>query len=79
MSSSSPLFIGLDSSTQALKAIVVDAKLNIVQETRVGFEEDLPQYKTKKGAIVAQDGSVLAPVLMYVEAMEKVFDQLKQE
>jgi xylulokinase len=77
--SSSPLFIGLDNSTQALKAVVIDEHLNTHYEHRLDFSEDLPEYKTKSGVIVTEDGSVLAPVLMYVEAMEKVFENLKSQ
>ena len=76
---SSPLYIGLDNSTQALKAVVIDQHLNTLYEHRLDFADDLPEYKTKSGVIIADDGSVLAPVLMYVEAMEKVFDNLKSQ
>ena len=79
MAETSPLYIGLDNSTQALKAVVIDQHLNTLYEHRLDFTDDLPEYKTRSGVIVADDGSVLAPVLMYVEAMEKVFDNLKSQ
>jgi xylulokinase len=79
MCSLPPLFIGLDNSTQALKAVVVDVDLQTVYEYRLDFSQDLPHYKTKSGVIIAEDGSVVAPVLMYVEALEAVFDNLKQK
>ena len=79
MAETSPLYIGLDNSTQALKAVVIDQHLNTLYEHRLDFTDDLPEYNTRGGVIVADDGSVLAPVLMYVEAMEKVFDNLNSQ
>lgn len=37
-------FLGIDLSTQALKAIVVDRQLREVKSFQVGFDQDLPHY-----------------------------------
>lgn len=82
MPASSPLFLGLDVSTQAIKAVVLDQHLKLVQEARVGFDEDLPQWKTTNGVFVdvnGEKGAVKAPVMMYVEALDMVLDRLKAE
>lgn len=39
------LFIGFDFSTQQLKAIVLDDKLNLVCEESVVFDSDLPEFR----------------------------------
>lgn len=52
----SDLFLGLDCSTQALKAVVLDARLELVSEVRVDFDVDLgAKYGVKKGVVVSND------------------------
>ena len=59
------MFLGLDCSTQQLKAVVIDRHLRIRSETSVAFDRDLSHYKTKNGVYV--DGNqVLSP---YVSAI----------
>lgn len=54
------MFLGLDCSTQQLKAVVIDDRLRIRHEASVGFDNDLPHYETRKGVHV--DGKqVLSP------------------
>ena len=38
--STGPLLLGLDSSTQSLKATVIDSSLNVVAEADVNFDGD---------------------------------------
>lgn len=52
----SDLFLGLDCSTQALKAVVLDSRLELVTEVRVDFDADLgAKYGVKKGVIVSNE------------------------
>ncbi|EPX71971.1 xylulose kinase [Schizosaccharomyces octosporus yFS286] len=63
------MFLGLDLSTQQLKGVTVNEKLDIVQEVVVDFEKDFPSYKTTKG--VYKDGhEVVAPVPMWLDALD---------
>jgi xylulokinase len=79
-SDTSPLYLGLDCSTQALKAVLTTSSLQVITEYRVDFSKDLPQYGTKSGVLVDEkDGSIMAPVKMYVEAMDKVMDGLREQ
>ena len=41
----SSLWLGLDLSTQKLKATVVDSSLNLILDLAVDFEADLPSFK----------------------------------
>lgn len=77
--SSQPLFLGLDLSTQQLKAIVITQDLDIVHESAVNFARDLPQYGTENGAIKGPDeGEVTSPVAMWVEAMDLLLARMKE-
>lgn len=71
------LFLGLDSSTQSLKATALDANLHVVSSWSVHFDSQLPHYNTKDGVHRGPAGRVTAPVLMWVEALELLFDKLK--
>ncbi|KAK6940310.1 Carbohydrate kinase, FGGY, N-terminal [Dillenia turbinata] len=72
------LFLGLDSSTQSLKATVLDANLNVVASEIVHFDSELPHYKTKDGVYRDQSvsGRIVSPTLMWVEALDLLFQKL---
>ncbi|CAG9818027.1 unnamed protein product [Phaedon cochleariae] len=71
-------FLGLDLSTQQLKAAVCDDGLHIAHEVAVNFETDLPEFRTHAGAIIdkADNRNVSAPVLMWVKALDILMDRL---
>ena len=77
----SDLFLGLDSSTQSLSAVVVDLSTRqVVHETSLNFDKILPAYGTQNGVLRSQDPAVVhAPPLMWVEALDVLMAQLKQE
>nr|DAD41617.1 TPA_asm: hypothetical protein HUJ06_015940 [Nelumbo nucifera] len=66
------LFLGFDSSTQSLKATVLDSNLNIVASEIVHFDSELPHYKTKDGVYrdPSENGRIVSPTLMWVEALD---------
>lgn len=71
-------FLGLDSSTQSLKATVLDSNLNIVGSELVRFDSDLPHYKTKDGVYrdPSINGRIVSPTLMWVEALDLILSKL---
>ena len=78
--STNPLFLGLDLSTQQLKAILLDQDLSIVHESSVHFDRDLPHYGTVNGAIRGpSSGEVTSPVEMWLEAIDLLFQRLKTD
>ncbi|KAI0031449.1 actin-like ATPase domain-containing protein [Vararia minispora EC-137] len=78
MTDAQPLFLGLDLSTQQLKAILVDEDSVVVHESAVGFDRDLPHYGTINGAIRGpDDGEVTSPVAMWLEAMDLLLQRMK--
>lgn len=75
-----PLFLGLDASTQSLKASLLSSTLDVISELSVHFDSDLPQYGTKGGVLSGPEGSgeVYSPVIMVVQAMDMLFDKIKK-
>ncbi|XP_015183446.1 PREDICTED: xylulose kinase isoform X3 [Polistes dominula] len=77
--SSNATYLGLDLSTQQLKAVVVDDDLGILHETSVQFDNDLPEFRTYGGVVQKKYEShvVVAPTLMWVKALDMILDKLR--
>lgn len=75
----SRLFLGLDSSTQSLSAVIIDLDSGkVVAEEGINFAEDLPQYGTDHGVLTNDDPRVAhAPPLMWAEALDLLFARLR--
>ncbi|MDA3800103.1 MAG: FGGY-family carbohydrate kinase [Kiritimatiellae bacterium] len=70
-------YLGLDLSTQGLKAVVIDSDLQIIFETSVNFDKELSEFGTEGGALI--DGeTVTAPSLMFVKALDMVMEKLSE-
>ncbi|WP_035607276.1 FGGY family carbohydrate kinase [Haloferula sp. BvORR071] len=72
------MFLGLDSSTQSLSAIVIDpASGQIVREVSVNFGAALPAYNSPSGFIPGgKDGEVHADPRMWLDALDLALKQL---
>lgn len=77
--SASPLFLGLDSSTQGIKALVIEpASGRIVASEAVNFGKDLPEYRCVDGVLAHADPLVKhADPLVWVAALDLVLARLK--
>ena len=75
------LFLGLDSSTQSLSAIVIDYDTRrVVYDKSLNFDKTLPQYGTQNGALHSDDPLVVhSPPLMWAEALDVLFAQMKHD
>jgi xylulokinase len=75
------LFLGLDSSTQSLSGIVIDYDTRrIVYENSLNFDKVLPHYGTQNGTLRSDDPLVVhSPPLMWAEALDVFFAQMKQD
>jgi len=72
----SPLFLGLDLSTQQLKAIVIAEDTSVVYESAVNFTKDLPQYGTVHGVTTGPGpDEVTSPVAMWVHALDLLMER----
>ncbi|KAI8984634.1 hypothetical protein BDF20DRAFT_834126 [Mycotypha africana] len=70
-------YLGLDLSTQQLKCTLINDEHTIVWEKAVNFDNDLPEFGTKHGAIV-NDNVVTSPTLMWVAALDMLLCSLKE-
>lgn len=73
-----PLFLGLDLSTQGLKAVLIDSEGTLVHESSVNFDRDLPSYGTTNGAVRGPDpGEVTSPVRMWLDAYDLIMERMR--
>ncbi|XP_048468348.1 xylulose kinase isoform X2 [Rhincodon typus] len=71
-------YLGVDLSTQQMKAMAIDNNLNVIHETNVKFDEDLPEFRTQGGAHVHDDKlTVTTPVLLWVKALDILLERMK--
>lgn len=75
------LYLGFDLSTQQLKIIVTNDTLNHLQTFNVEFDKAYKEkYGIKKGVITNEStGEIISPVLMWLDAINHVFDEMKQD
>lgn len=74
------LFAGWDVSTQSTKLLVIDAESRqIVFNQAINYDQDLPQYQTKEGAIQGLgEGASESDPNMWIEALEILLQRLAQ-
>lgn len=72
-------FLGLDSSTQSLSALLIDTDAGkVVAERSVNFGARLPQYQSPTGFLPNADPSIKhADPLMWVEALDLLLHELR--
>ena len=72
------MFLGLDSSTQSLTAVLIDPTSGeIACQLSVNFGSDLPHYRSPSGFIPGgSGGEVHANPLMWLEALDLLFSRL---
>ena len=75
------LFLGLDSSTQSLSAVVIDYdRRKVVYEKSLNFDHALPPTKPKTACCPIRDPLVKhSPPLMWAEALDLLFATMKKE
>ncbi|KAK4294400.1 hypothetical protein Pmani_032982 [Petrolisthes manimaculis] len=71
-------YLGLDFSTQQVKGIVINDRLEVTHEAAVQFDNDLPEYRTHGGVQVRDDGGIVtSPTIMWVKALDMLMDKLR--
>jgi xylulokinase len=75
------LFLGLDSSTQSLSAVVIDYdRRKVVFDKSLNFDQTLPRYKTQNGVLPNRDPLVKhSPPLMWAEALDALFATMQKD
>ena len=72
-------FLGLDFSTQQLKALLIDDHLKVVYEDAVKFDTELPEYGTNGGVhLNVEAKTATSPTLMWVKALDLLLNRLKK-
>ncbi|KAL0484794.1 xylulokinase, partial [Acrasis kona] len=76
------LYLGIDLGTQSIKASVLSSvgdsgNLSVICNHSVDYDKALPQYKTKGGVQEKGDGVVTVPTNLWIEALERLLDELK--
>ena len=75
------LFLGLDSSTQSVSAVVIDCdSRKVVYDKSLNFDKALPQYGTQNGVLPNADPLVKhSSPLMWAEALDLLFAEMKKD
>ncbi|XP_041824189.1 xylulose kinase [Melanotaenia boesemani] len=75
----SPLYLGLDFSTQQLKVVAIDGNLNVVHQDNVQFDSELSEFRTQGGVHIHADRlTVTSPVLMWIKALDLLLNKMKR-
>ena len=72
------LYLGLDSSTQSLSALVIDTEAGqVVLQDAVNFGQDLPEYGSPQGFLPNPDAKLRhGDPLLWVAALELLFTKI---
>lgn len=75
------LFLGLDSSTQSLSAVLIDLDTHkVVYEKSLNFDQALPQFKTQNGVLRNRDPLVKhSTPLLWAAALDLLLAQMKKD
>jgi xylulokinase len=73
------LFLGLDSSTQSLSALVVDTDTGrVVLDRSINYGSALPEYRSPHGFLEHADPAVKhSDPVMWVDALERLLDDMR--
>jgi len=71
-------FLGLDSSTQGLTAVVIDYETGEILLHQIKYEERLPKYGTTSGFYNLGNNVFHSSPLMWADALDLMFEDLKK-
>ena len=74
-------FLGLDSSTQSLSAVVIDLdSRKVIYEKSLNFDQALPQFKTRNGVLPNRDPLVKhSSPRLWAAALDQLFATMKND
>src|SRR6188474_358872 len=74
------VYLGFDASTQSLTATLIEideGRREILLETSMVYDAELPEYGTDRGVLRGADPAVVtAPPLMWVDALDRMMARL---
>lgn len=72
-------YLGLDSSTQGLKAVIIDGR-GIIAEESINFGNDLPEYHSPNGFLENEDPEIChGDPLLWAAALDLLFLRMKEK
>ena len=73
-------FLGIDCSTQSMKGLVID-ELSLTVQTKIliNYDKDLSHFHTQNGVYLAEEKQVYSNPLMWVEALDLLFEKLQNK
>ena len=75
-----PTFLGLDSSTQSLSAVIINSESGSLKEASVNFGNDLPEYGLPSGYDSSVErGEVHSNPLMWLDALDLLLGKMKAD
>ncbi|HAA76080.1 TPA: carbohydrate kinase [Candidatus Latescibacteria bacterium] len=76
-----PLYLGIDSSTQSMTGVVIDTDSgSMITETSINFDEHFGSvYGVTNGVVDLGQGVVHSYPLMWIDALEALFEALKRD
>lgn len=78
MNRSENMYLGIDSSTQSLKAVLMNSDREIVADIAVNFDSDLPEFRTQGGVHRQSDRiTVTSPAIMWVKALDMLLKRMR--
>lgn len=74
-------YLGLDSSTQSLSAILIDLDAReTLLEVTINYDQRLPEFKTEHGVLPGKDPAVAhSDPLLWVAALDLLFEELRSK
>ena len=75
------IFLGLDSSTQSLSAVLIDLdRRAVIYEQSLNFDQALPRFKTRHGVLANRDPLVKhSSPRLWAAALDLLFARMKRE
>ncbi|KDQ10746.1 hypothetical protein BOTBODRAFT_177833 [Botryobasidium botryosum FD-172 SS1] len=77
-SSTPPHFLGLELSTEQLRATIVDEDLAVIGSEIVDFDTDLIEYQTRGGMFTTPGDAYTTPVEMWVKALDLLMERIRK-
>lgn len=72
------LFLGLELSTDQLRAAIVDESLELVGVECVDFDTELSEYQTQGGIFTTPGEAYTTPVEMWIKGLDALLDKLRR-
>lgn len=74
----SPHFLGLQLSVDALRAVIVDEQLELISSEHVDFDTEFPDHQTRRGVYASNNDIYMTSVELWLKALDLLFERLQK-